>query len=40
MSNDGTVLRDANGRAQMTQGYRVLVVIENYSGENLIAAMY
>ena len=40
MSNDGTVLRDANGRAEMTQGYRVLVVIENYGGENLVAAMY
>ena len=40
MSNDGTVLRDANGRAEMDQGYSVLVVIENYSGENLIAAMY
>jgi hypothetical protein len=40
MSNDGTVLRDANGRAEMDQGYRVLVVIENYGGENLVAAMY
>lgn len=40
MSDGGIVLRDANGRAEMTEGYKVLVVIENYGGANLVAAMY
>jgi len=40
ISDDGIVLHDANGRAEMTEGYKVLVVIENYGGENLVAAMY
>lgn len=40
MSDEGILLHDANGRAQMSEGYKVLVVIENYSGRNLVAAMY
>ena len=40
MSNDGIVLHDAKGDAQLTEGYKVLVVIENYGGANLVAAMY
>jgi len=39
-SNDGIVLHDARGRARLTAGYKVLVVIENYGGEDLVAAMY
>jgi hypothetical protein len=40
MSSDGILLHAANGRAEMTEGYKVLVVIENYGGANLVAAMY
>jgi L,D-transpeptidase-like protein len=40
MRNDGIILHDANGRAELTEGYKVLVVVENYGGANLIAAMY
>ena len=39
MSNDGLVLRDADGRPQFARGYKVLVFIENYGGRNVIAAM-
>jgi len=39
MSNDGLVLRDADGRPQYERGYKVLVFIENYGGRNVIAAM-
>lgn len=40
MNRDGNVLHDANGRTEMTEGYKVLVVIENYGGANIVAAMY
>ena len=40
MSNNGIILHDANGRAQLSEGYKVLVVVENYGGANLVAAMY
>ncbi|HEX4160778.1 MAG TPA: L,D-transpeptidase [Rhizomicrobium sp.] len=39
MSNDGLILRDADGRPQFARGYKVLVFIENYGGRNVIAAM-
>ena len=39
MSNDGLVLRDADGRTQFERGYKVLVFIENYGGRSVIAAM-
>lgn len=39
MSNDGLVLRDADGRPEFARGYKVLVFIENYGGRNVIAAM-
>jgi lipoprotein-anchoring transpeptidase ErfK/SrfK len=39
MSNEGLILRDADGRPQFARGYRVLVFIENYGGRNVIAAM-
>jgi hypothetical protein len=40
MSRNGIILHDAKGRAELTQGYKALVVIENYGGENFVAAMY
>src|SRR5579862_611336 len=40
MSDTGILLHDANGHAEKSEGYKVLVVIENYSGRNLVAAMY
>jgi len=39
MSNDGMLMRDAKGEIRVTEGYRVLVVIENYGGENVVAAL-
>jgi len=40
MSNDGILWHDRNGQLKMDQGYRVLVFIENYGGENVVAALY
>jgi hypothetical protein len=41
MSNDGILLHDAAGRVQMAQGYKVLIFIENYGGnDNIVAAMF
>jgi lipoprotein-anchoring transpeptidase ErfK/SrfK len=40
MSNDGMLLHDANGTLQMAKGYKVLVFIENYGGENVVAALF
>lgn len=40
MSDNGIVLHDASGRAELTEGYKVLVVIDNYAGRNIVAAMY
>lgn len=40
MSKNGIILHDAKGRAELTQGYKALVVIDNYGGENFVAAMY
>lgn len=40
MSNDGKMLRDANGRPSFAEGYKVLVFIENYGGANEVAALY
>ncbi|HWY13925.1 MAG TPA: L,D-transpeptidase [Rhizomicrobium sp.] len=40
MSNDGTILHDANGRPNFAEGYKVLVFIENYGGANEVAALY
>jgi hypothetical protein len=40
MSNGGIVLHDARGQPEMSEGYKVLVVVENYGGANLVAAMY
>ena len=40
MSNDGILWHDRNGELKMSEGYRVLVFIENYGGENVVAALY
>jgi lipoprotein-anchoring transpeptidase ErfK/SrfK len=40
MSNDGILVHDAQGHVQLADGYRVLVFIEDYGGENVVAAMY
>ncbi len=41
MSNGGILLHDANGRLQMSEGYKVLVFIENYGGkDNVVAALF
>ena len=40
MSNDGILLHDADGHVQMADGYKVLVFIENYGGQNVVAALF
>ena len=40
MSNDGILWHDRQGQLKMSQGYRVLVFIENYGGENVVATLY
>jgi lipoprotein-anchoring transpeptidase ErfK/SrfK len=39
MSNTGALLRDKDGQLRMTDGYRVLIDIENYSGADTLAAL-
>jgi hypothetical protein len=40
MANDGVLMHDSKGNLQMAQGYKVLVFIENYDGENVVAALF
>jgi lipoprotein-anchoring transpeptidase ErfK/SrfK len=40
MSNDGVLLHTTDGRLEMAEGYKVLVFIENYGGENVVAALF
>lgn len=40
MSDDGIILHNADGRAELAEGYKVLVVIDNFAGRNIVAAMY
>jgi len=40
MANDGMMLHDTAGNLEMTKGYKVLVFIENYGGENVVAALF
>ncbi|MEJ0041373.1 MAG: hypothetical protein WDM81_03810 [Rhizomicrobium sp.] len=40
MSNDGLMMHDADGNLKMADGYKVLVFVENYGGENIVAALY
>ncbi len=39
MSNDGLFLHDAQGKLRYAAGYKVLVFIENYGGENVVAML-
>jgi lipoprotein-anchoring transpeptidase ErfK/SrfK len=40
MANDGVLMHDTSGKVEMAQGYKVLVFIENYGGENVVAALF
>jgi len=40
MSNEGILLHDADGRVKLADGYKVLVFIEDFGGENVVAALY
>jgi lipoprotein-anchoring transpeptidase ErfK/SrfK len=40
MSNDGIILHDPDGHVQLADGYKALVFIEDYGGQNVVAAMY
>ncbi len=40
MSNQGLLMHDAEGRVQLADGYKVLVFIENYGGDNVVAAVF
>jgi hypothetical protein len=39
-SNSGDFRHDANGRLMMADGYKVLIFIEDYGGENVAAALF
>ena len=39
ISNDGKLAREADGGIRMTDGYRALVVIENYGGQNMFTGL-
>lgn len=40
MSNQGVLVHTTDGGLEMTEGYKVLVFIENYGGENVVAALF
>ncbi|HEY1630171.1 MAG TPA: L,D-transpeptidase family protein [Rhizomicrobium sp.] len=40
MANDGMMLHDTAGGLEMAKGYKVLVFIEDYGGENVVAALF
>jgi lipoprotein-anchoring transpeptidase ErfK/SrfK len=40
MSNQGLLMHDGQGNVQMEEGYKVLVFIENYGGNNVVAAVF
>jgi hypothetical protein len=40
MANDGMLLHDTAGGLEMAKGYKVLVFIEDYGGENVVAALF
>jgi hypothetical protein len=39
MSNSGNFMHDRKGRLKMTEGYRVLVMIDDYSGDDRLAGL-
>jgi lipoprotein-anchoring transpeptidase ErfK/SrfK len=40
MANNGVLLHTTDGRLEMAEGYKVLVFIENYGGQNVVAALF
>jgi lipoprotein-anchoring transpeptidase ErfK/SrfK len=40
MHNDGLLMHDAEGNLKYAEGYKVLVVIENNGGDNIVAALF
>lgn len=40
MSNQGVLVHTPDGNLKMAEGYKVLVYIENYGGENVVAALF
>ena len=40
MSNQGILMHDAAGNLKMAEGYKVLIFIEDYGGQNVVAALY
>ena len=40
MHNDGLLMHDADGNLKYAGGYKVLVVIENNGGDNIVAALF
>jgi hypothetical protein len=40
MSNQGVLVHTNDGHVEMQDGYKVLVFIENYGGENVVAALF
>ena len=40
MSNQGVLVHARDGSLEMAEGYKVLVFIENYGGENVVAALF
>lgn len=40
MSNEGILLHDASGHVKYAEGYKVLVFIEDFGGENVVAALF
>ncbi|HEY2070888.1 MAG TPA: L,D-transpeptidase family protein [Rhizomicrobium sp.] len=40
MANDGMLLKDTKGNLQYADGYKVLVFIEDYGGESVVAALF
>jgi hypothetical protein len=39
-SKDGMLLHDAHGRVEFAEGYKALVFIEDFGGQNVVAALY
>ena len=40
MSNQGVLMHDATGQVKMAEGYKVLVFIEDFGGQNVVAALF
>ncbi len=40
MSNDGILVHDPAGHVKLAEGYKVLIFIEDYGGQNVVAALF